>query len=105
MKSFKSYGHGGKAGFDFSTKKGFTGSSGKVQSVRPFTRKSPMRKAKGGFCEGGPMYGRGGMAKPPMLKAEGGAIKAALATHIRSPKPAGHGVRSYGGFNSKPLVK
>ena len=41
-----------KSGFGFSPKHGFTGSTGHVQQVRGYTRKTPMRKATGGKVPG-----------------------------------------------------
>lgn len=45
-----------KTGFGFSSKHGFTGSTGKVQQVRGYTRKTPgpLKKAVGGKVEGFP---------------------------------------------------
>lgn len=44
-----------KSGFGFSSKHGFTGSTGNVQSVKGYTRKTPIRKATGGKVEGIPV--------------------------------------------------
>lgn len=56
MKGFKHTGRGPKYGsFSFGSKAGFTGSTGKVQEVRGYTRGVP--KAKKAFAEGGVVTG------------------------------------------------
>jgi hypothetical protein len=43
-----------KTGFGFSAKHGFTGSTGQVQQVKGYTRKTPVKKAMGGKVDGFP---------------------------------------------------
>lgn len=55
MKGFKSTGRGPKSGHSFSSKAGFSGSTGRTQSVRGYTRGVPKRK----FADGGMVVARG----------------------------------------------
>jgi hypothetical protein len=47
MKGFKKTGNGPKSGFSFSPRAGFGPSSGKVRNVSGYSRRVPVRKAKG----------------------------------------------------------
>lgn len=55
MKGFKSTGKGPKSGFSFPSKAGFTGSTGRTQNVRGYTRAVPKRH----FANGGMVVARG----------------------------------------------
>lgn len=55
MKGFKATGRGPKSGHSFSSKAGFSGSTGRTQSVKGYTRSVPKRK----FADGGMVVVRG----------------------------------------------
>ena len=56
MKGFKNTGRGPKSGHSFSSKAGFTGSTGRTQNVRGYTRGVPGKKA---FANGGMVVAKG----------------------------------------------
>lgn len=77
MKGFKHTGKGPKYGnFNFSTKAGFSASSGKVKHVGGYTRRTPVKKSIGGLASSAPFKGtnqgfsEGGVAR----KTTGAAI-------------------------------
>lgn len=96
IKGFKPTGNGPKSGFSFSSKAGFSGSTGKTQQVSGYTRKLPHHADKRGQAQ--VKIGPGGSPKPvgdgkvgnkkiPHF-AEGGAVKK-MGTGTVGPQASG----------------
>lgn len=83
MKGFKPSGFGPKAGFDFSPKMGFTGSSGMMTHVSPYVRKTA-------FASGGAVRGQ------RMTTTDVGDVGSAL---VRRTRPFSEQEREAGGRN------
>ena len=73
MKNFKHTGRGPKYGsFNFSSKAGFSDSSGKVKNIGGYTRRTPKKKALGGLASSVPFKGT------DQGFSEGGEVKSRL---------------------------
>lgn len=82
MKGFKSTGRGPTKGFRFPGGDGFSGSTGRTQTIT-YTRRTPQRKATGGFLPARPL-------SPPPTKTpmRGARVAAAPRAAVAASRPA-----------------